>query len=860
MLTHAILLRADSVATNAAIAAFSSDPMFIEFAARETQETLDRDREDVTKLTQGIRRAVARGVLTPDPPVEALTIIDVLGASVDTIVERILTALGYEGLEASSGCIIVLSGLSGTGKGTTVEALQRALPRSVTWSNGNIFRALTFLVLEHCESTATELSEETLTPALLGSLLSRLEFSRGSDGHYDTKICTAEGKSLLVSQVQNTKLKDPRISKAIPLVAGMSQGEVVSFSAKAAERMRADGLTVIIEGRVQTLEYVRTKHRFELILSDPGVIGQRRAAQRIVAEAVSSLNARAGVGGGHASDAQALSACEAALRKLASRPRVAGDGDRSIMGKSSSAHLVEVQAYCTQHALQAKLSTAITHALSSNYSDPALGIACGMLEQVNFAAELAPVRAALVALAAMPTEDARRALRGDETGAASNDNAFDGLARLLARSRPVAKPYTESVLRGHVMKCDEFDSIHLLKSERLHPEVWNFRRAGAYMQLPALLPVWGVGQCHLGGIEWYLRQLSDVGYTEVYALNMREEPVCFIDGKACAPRVINDMNENLAYLSGIRGDELEAMEIKMKDECASAAATSDGTVQVYFQRPGMVNEVEQLPMIAPAAVSETACSVREAYSRIASRPGMPKLRHHRLPIADEEPPSSDIITELVELLQHVDHAGTIAVVFNCQMGRGRTTTGMVCASILLRARAGWSVEALSPPPPPLPAADSEERSLSRGEFKGLLKLLILLDDTVAGRGGTVDAANLPVGFMMAPQSTSRRQPASFGIAAKALCDACVAECGEAQNLVTAIERCKADAAKATQSESRSSAFWMKRGKNYLERYAMLVVFAAYCLKEAPVGFKQPFSTWLRARWQLSRIISDLTLD
>ena len=105
MITHAILLRADSVATNAAIAAFSSDPMFIEFAARETQETLDRDREDVTKLTQGIRRAVARGVLTPDPPVEALTIIDVLGASVDTIVERILTWHGHRTVTHATICL-----------------------------------------------------------------------------------------------------------------------------------------------------------------------------------------------------------------------------------------------------------------------------------------------------------------------------------------------------------------------------------------------------------------------------------------------------------------------------------------------------------------------------------------------------------------------------------------------------------------------------------------------------------------------------------------------------------------------------------------------------------------------------------
>ena len=63
-----------------------------------------------------------------------------------------------------------------------------------------------------------------------------------------------------------------------------------------------------------------------------------------------------------------------------------------------------------------------------------------------------------------------------------------------------------------------------------------------------------------------------------------------------------------------------------------------------------------------------------------------------------------------------------------------------------------------------------------------------------------------------------------------------------------------------EGDARSPAFWMRRGHNYLERYAMLVVFTAYCLKEAEGGFQQPFSTWLHKRWQITRVISSLTLD
>ena len=85
-----------------------------------------------------------------------------------------------------------------------------------------------------------------------------------SGAAYDTEIRPADGSSLLVSQVQNTLLKEGRIGSSIPLVAKMSQGEVVTFAGRAAERMRRDGATVIMEGRAQTLDYVRTPHRFHL--------------------------------------------------------------------------------------------------------------------------------------------------------------------------------------------------------------------------------------------------------------------------------------------------------------------------------------------------------------------------------------------------------------------------------------------------------------------------------------------------------------------------------------------------------------------------------------------------------------------
>ncbi len=69
-----------------------------------------------------------------------------------------------------------------------------------------------------------------------------------------------------------------------------------------------------------------------------------------------------------------------------------------------------------------------------------------------------------------------------------------------------------------------------------------------------------------------------------------------------------------------------------------------------------------------------------------------------MPVTDEKAPKTDDFGVLVDRAA-APPAGA-ALVFNCQMGRGRTTTGMVIAT-LLAGRATGTVP-LSPPSPPLP--------------------------------------------------------------------------------------------------------------------------------------------------------------
>jgi len=92
-----------------------------------------------------------------------------------------------------------------------------------------------------------------------------------------------------VSDVANTLLKEPKVATNIPVVAKETQGEVVKFAGDAMKKMGEAGAVVLVEGRQQTLDFIPSQYRFCLTMSDPTVIGARRAAQRIAADVAGKI-------------------------------------------------------------------------------------------------------------------------------------------------------------------------------------------------------------------------------------------------------------------------------------------------------------------------------------------------------------------------------------------------------------------------------------------------------------------------------------------------------------------------------------------------------------------------------------------
>jgi len=208
--------------------------------------------------------------------------------------------------------------------------------------------------------------------------------------------------------------------------------------------------------------------------------------------------------------------------------------------------------------------------------------------------------------------------------------------------------------------------------------------------------------------------------------------------------------------------------------------------------------------------------------------------YDRVAVTDEQAPLPDALQRLLERVQRgLNVAGDF--IFNCQMGRGRTTTGMVTAC-LIATTSKW--DKCEDPPTPEDADNmeiydsmdgySEEEAYLQGEYKTILQLVGVL---------------------------------SHGKLAKRLTDQAIDLMQDVQNLRKAIYdyKLKVDAAEKGSAKQRKL---LNLGINYLYRYGALIVFANYLIemREREDGPEVSFPDWLHEHREITRLLSRRTLD
>lgn len=154
---------------------------------------------------------------------------------------------------------ISIEGQSGTGKGSTAEALREKL-NALKISLGEIFRYLT-----HHSKGNVEIDFEEVTSNLEYKYNGkRLQLNHGPDN---------------VSEKYFIELKSPDLEKHIPKVASKTQKIVIKFVDKEFKKLKKlHNKPIIVEGRALALDFLPADIRIKLI-AHPKVRAERRMQQ-----------------------------------------------------------------------------------------------------------------------------------------------------------------------------------------------------------------------------------------------------------------------------------------------------------------------------------------------------------------------------------------------------------------------------------------------------------------------------------------------------------------------------------------------------------------------------------------------------
>merc|ERR1711988_2011514 len=289
-------------------------------------------------------------------------------------------------------------------------------------------------------------------------------------------------------------------------------------------------------------------------------------------------------------------------------------------------------------------------------------------------------------------------------------------------------------------------------------------------------PVFGTGQPTEEGFNKIVEKLNSK--EKVIWFNMRQEPVAYIGGLPVALRTPEEPHINIEVVD----KEMDAMEVKFVKDIK--AREKDGSIEVHKD----------------AAFAENPMD-REDVKEVLKAEGLKPFNEQRaLPET-----GFDIIVSTLS----AENAATTQCVFSSQLGAGRSTLGMVIASIIKAAQmmtklhkmveAGmaektWAENIIkSKFEDPLPSEDNKDPFL-RGEFDVIKQLLSALPETVSGKvlaDKMIDICGTP--------------PEGFGL----------------QNLRKAIIQMKY---KYDASTEDKQIFWKTMIINYLERYFYLICF------------------------------------
>ncbi|KAK0600073.1 hypothetical protein LWI29_011378 [Acer saccharum] len=433
----------------------------------------------------------------------------------------------------------------------------------------------------------------------------------------------------------------------------------------------------------------------------------------------------------------------------------------------------------------------------------------------------------------------RRLLRRDPMGALGYASSKPSLMKIAesADGRPHEMGVVAALRNGQVLgsqtvlKSDHCPGCQSLSLPERVEGAPNFREVPGF-------PVYGVANPTIDGIRSVIKRIgSSKGRCPVFWHNMREETVVYINGKPFVLREVERPYKNMLEYSGIDRERVERMEARLKEDILREAQRYGGAIMVIHEtNDGQIFDAWE-------HVNTDSVQTPLEVFKCLEDDGLP-IKYARVPITDGKAPKSSDFDTLVANIASASN--DTAFVFNCQMGRGRTTTGTVIACLVkLRVDYGRPIKVLVDD---VNREDLDSDS-SSGEETGCIdaaptsSVMKLRTDIEKGRAFGIDDILLLWKITRLFDN---------GVECREALDAIIDRCSALQNIRQAVLQYR-KVFNQQHVEPRVRRVALNRGAEYLERYFRLIAFAAYLGSEAfdgscgQVESRMTFKSWLRQR-------------
>ena len=227
-------------------------------------------------------------------------------------------------------------------------------------------------------------------------------------------------------------------------------------------------------------------------------------------------------------------------------------------------------------------------------------------------------------------------------------------------------------LTNYFIKPDHFDGIHVLDDDLEKVEgAPNFR------QIPGF-PVYGTSQpTEKGMVEIVNKVKKGTENEKIIWINMRREPVVYINGSPFAARDPEDLHENLSV--PLDDEEVKSVEAHLAKVIGKRLKTSeDKTIKVHVDKAFNENPMDRDDVEENLAV-ESIKDLQAVYTSCREICNV-NLEVFRIPLIEDQMPSEEDFDAIINVLKH--EPASTPCIFSCQMGKGRTTSGILAALLI----------------------------------------------------------------------------------------------------------------------------------------------------------------------------------